>query len=408
MHDVVEDYSRTIFSKLLISIGEPRWLTNKINCEMATLMKRKNSIFVLALLSIWMLPIALNIPLVQADAGGIGKFLTIGIVGEGYVTATKVKSGEYWEFLENGTEKVGAGTILLEPFAAEGYRFVEWIGDVNPDNTYKTKKYGVVEAVFEELTYTITASAGSEGWIDPAGAVSVTHGADITFTFGPNDPDNYKITTIVVDGDTIGVYAESYTFTGVTEDHTIHVAFDEKGKVSVDEGPGGNYFVDSSLVIEIEEVYTGGVIIGYSILESVQPGTAIGFYVIEWETAGAPTFEGGVVLALLIPEGSDIDPYAVRIIHGDSREAIWSDVNNDLQVGGTDVSIVANAIKYKLYDPRLDINNDLELTEADIFIINQNKGTTLEDVTGPVVPGPDGSYFVTTIPLGENRVMCWR
>jgi len=347
---------------------------------------------------------------VQARDPGTGKFLTICITGgDGYVNATKVKSDETWSFdPPNATYKVGAGTVLLEPFAAEGYRFVEWIGDVNPDNTYRTEKYGVVTAVFEELTYTITASAGPEGWIDPNGTVTVTHGADITFTFSPTNSNEYHISAIVVDGNTTGVYAESYTFTAVTKDHTIHVAFSEEGTIDVPAGPGGNYFADSLLVIKIEEVHTGGVIIGYSILESVQPETAIGFYVVDWETTGAPTFEGGVVLALLIPEGSDIDPYAVRIIVGDSRESILSDVNDDLQVDGTDVSIVANAIKYKIYDPRLDINNDLELTEADILIINQNKGAMLKDVTGPVVPMPDGSYFVTTKPLDDDIVTKWR
>lgn len=367
-----------------------------------------------SIVAILLLMIAFNLTAtalsVQALDPGTGKYLQIDITGDGYVIATKVKSGETWRFDPPGDMyKVGAGTVLLEPFAREGYRFVEWIGDVNPDNTYKTEKYGVVKAVFEPLTYTITASAGPEGNIDPEGAVSVPHGADITFTFGPTDPDNYHISAIVVDGNTTGVYAESYTFTAVTEDHTIHVAFSEEGTIDVPAGPGGNYFADSLLVIGIPgEVYTGGVIIGYSILESVQPGTAIGFYFVDWETTGAPTFEGGVVLALLIPEGSDIDPYAVRIIVGDLREAVWSDVNDDLQVDGTDVSIVANAIKYKLYVPRLDMNNDLKLTEADILIINENKGATLKDVTGPVVPGPDGSYFVTTIPLVDDMVAKWK
>ena len=35
-----------------------------------------------------------NISLVQADSGGVGKFLTIDFVGEGTVTATKLQSGE--------------------------------------------------------------------------------------------------------------------------------------------------------------------------------------------------------------------------------------------------------------------------------------------------------------------------
>ena len=383
-------------------------------------MKRKVSIFALILLLVCMLLMALNMPLVQADTGGTGKFLKVGIEGEGCVHATKVKSGEYWEFFPTDpqdppmTEKVGAGTIELEAFADGGWQFSHWKEDLadtseNPTD-YKAVKYGYVVAVFVKL-FKITVTAWGDGdiFLDGdivLGDVFVEYGATPEFTFVPDEGNH--ISAIAVDGDTIGFYAESYTFTTVTEDHMIHVAFSEEGTIDVPTGPGGNYFADSLLVVTIGEVSTGGVIIGYSILESVQPGTAIGLYFADWKTTGSPTFEGGVVLALLIPEGSDIDPDAVRIILGDSRDAILSDVNDDLQVDGTDVSIVANSIKYKIYDPRLDINNDLELTEADILIINQNKGAMLKDVTGPVVPMPDGSYFVTTKPLDDDIVTKWR
>ena len=98
---------------------------------MITLMKRKVSLFGLILLLICMLPIGLNIPLVQADAGGTGKFLTIEIVGEGHVKATKVQSGETWDFYWADppmTEKVGAGTVTLEAFASAGWKFSHWEG----------------------------------------------------------------------------------------------------------------------------------------------------------------------------------------------------------------------------------------------------------------------------------------
>ena len=145
-----------------------------------TLMKRKNSIFALTLLLVCILPIALNNPLVQADAGGTGKFLTITIIGEGSVTATKVKSGEVFIFDQPvQTYKVGAGTVELEAFASEGWKLSNWDGDLpptipppNPTN-YKTRKYGAVTAVFVKETFTITASAIGPGTIVPAGEVTV-------------------------------------------------------------------------------------------------------------------------------------------------------------------------------------------------------------------------------------------
>ncbi len=72
----------------------------------------------------------------------------------------------------------------------------------------------------------------------------------------------------------------------------------------------------------------------------------------------------------------------LRLIQGDSIEAILSDVNRDQLVDGTDVSIVANAVKQAYwYDPFLDINNDGFVNEADILIVNAHKGTILKDIT---------------------------
>jgi len=45
-------------------------------------------------------------------------------------------------------------------------------------------------------------------------------------------------------------------------------------------------------------------------------------------------------------------------------------------------SIVANAVKQGYwYDPLLDLNNDGFVDEADVHIVNANKGTILEDIT---------------------------
>ncbi len=386
-----------------------------INWGVTKLMKRKVSIFVLTQLVVCMLLMALNMPLVQADAGGTGKFLKVEIDGGGYVIASKVQSGKFWRFDPEDpamTEKVGAGTIELEAFALPGWQFYEWEGDLdtseNPTD-YKAVKYGYVVAVFVELfKITVTAYGYGNIYLDGdivSGDVFVEYGATPEFTFNPVDGNH--ISSIAVNGDTTDFYAESYTFPPVTEDQTIDVTFSPERTIVVREGPGGNYFADSLLVVTIGQVSAEGDIIGYSILETVQPGTAIGLYFADWKTTGVK-FEGGVELALLIPEGSGIDPYEVRIILGDSRDAILSDVNDDAQVDATDVSIVANAIKFKEYYPWLDINGDNNLTEADILIINENRGATLIDVTGDVVYNPDGSCFVTTIEIVDDATFKWR
>ena len=74
-------------------------------------------------------------------------------------------------------------------------------------------------------THTITASAGSNGSISPSGATAVLDGQDQTFTITP--ATDYAIAQVLVDGvnNPDAVAAGSYTFTGVTGDHSIAAAF---------------------------------------------------------------------------------------------------------------------------------------------------------------------------------------
>lgn len=99
-----------------------------------------------------------------------------------------------------------------------------------------------VEKTAEQLH--ITASAAEGGTISPTGDISVTKGGEQTFTITPNE--GHKIKAVTVDGrdataelkDTLAraqAGARYYTFTNVTEDHTIHAAFETDGGT-----PGGN------------------------------------------------------------------------------------------------------------------------------------------------------------------------
>lgn len=77
--------------------------------------------------------------------------------------------------------------------------------------------------VFELIdSYTITATAGAGGSISPSGSVTVSDNDSQTFTITPDS--GYEIDTLTVDGSTVTA-TTSYTFTNVTEDHTIYVTF---------------------------------------------------------------------------------------------------------------------------------------------------------------------------------------
>lgn len=71
-------------------------------------------------------------------------------------------------------------------------------------------------------TLTISATAGANGSISPAGSVIVNRGDSKTFTITANT--GYHIADVLVDGGSAGAVA-SHTFTNVTENHTISASF---------------------------------------------------------------------------------------------------------------------------------------------------------------------------------------
>ena len=82
----------------------------------------------------------------------------------------------------------------------------------------------------QSMTYTITASAGLHGFINPSGNVTVNQGSDKLFTITPDA--GYQIEDVLIDGSSVGAVS-SYTFTNVTEDHTISATFISEASGSV-------------------------------------------------------------------------------------------------------------------------------------------------------------------------------
>lgn len=71
-------------------------------------------------------------------------------------------------------------------------------------------------------TYIITSSAGPHGSISPSGNVTVNQGSNKSFTITPDT--GYSIADVLVDGSSVGAVS-SYTFTNITENHTIFATF---------------------------------------------------------------------------------------------------------------------------------------------------------------------------------------
>ena len=79
-----------------------------------------------------------------------------------------------------------------------------------------------ITAVMVPKTFTITASAGANGSITPNGNTSVNFGNTQAYTLSP--ANGYVVESVVVDNMNMGAL-NSYIFTNVTDNHTIHVTF---------------------------------------------------------------------------------------------------------------------------------------------------------------------------------------
>ncbi|MBP6021145.1 MAG: hypothetical protein KA502_00970, partial [Candidatus Methanomethylophilaceae archaeon] len=90
-----------------------------------------------------------------------------------------------------------------------------------------------IAVTFKIKTYTITATAGANGTINP-GTTTVNHGSNQTFAIAPNT--GYTVDVLTVDGNPV-TNATTYTFSNVTAPHTIGVTF-KNIKYSVTYSPG--------------------------------------------------------------------------------------------------------------------------------------------------------------------------
>ncbi len=87
---------------------------------------------------------------------------------------------------------------------------------------YHALDYGYNICCTVKSSYTITASADSNGNINPSGSVDVPYNNNQQFTITPNI--GYHIADVLIDGSSAGPIS-TYTFPTVTADHTIAASF---------------------------------------------------------------------------------------------------------------------------------------------------------------------------------------
>ena len=150
--------------------------------------------------------ISSNRHIIHASAGPNGQISPIGDV--------EVRSSQTYTFTITPDSHYHVADVLVDG-ASVGAVTTYPFKNVAADHT--------ISATFAINTLTITASAGTNGQITPAGSITVNYGADQTFTIQPST--GYLVADVLVDGSSIGSRA-SYTFTNViVAGHTISASF---------------------------------------------------------------------------------------------------------------------------------------------------------------------------------------
>ncbi len=195
--------------------------------------------------------------------------------------------------LANGSiEGVAAQTVEFgkdcSPVTAKGdtrYHFLKWIKAVsevdysadNPLTVVNVRENLSLVALFAVDTFTISASAGAGGSIDPSGVVVVE--SSLSKTFAITADSGYKIDAVLVDGVATSV-AKSYTFSDVRANHTISVIFIKESALLTMAAAGEGSGTTTPAAGTTTEVKTG-----VPIAVTATPDRGSSF--VEWTITGA-------------------------------------------------------------------------------------------------------------------------
>jgi len=234
---------------------------------------------------------------------------------------------------------------------------------------YDMQGYYTLHVDFASLNpFTITASAGNGGSISPAGNVGAGQGDVQTFTITADDC--YEVADVLVDGVSVGATA-TYTFTNISDDHTIEASFAQSISYTINVFSDGNGMISDGGSLATKS--TGAVTVGcgdnYAIDIVALPDYKIldvkvdGVSVVDPLTVGAMTtytfsnvhtdhslsasftaLNNYIITAIAGDNGSIVPPGPVGVAPGDSLTfGIGADPGYDVievWVDGTSVGMV--------------------------------------------------------------------
>lgn len=174
----------------------------------------------------------------------------------GYILYYGTSSGNYTTNIDvhNVTRHTVGGLQdgVTYYFAVTAYNLDDYESDYSEELSYTVGN----------PTYTISASAGSNGSILPDGMVAVNQGAGQAFTISA--AQNYQVLDVLVDGASVGAVT-SYAFANVTQNHTISATF-----VAVNQAPAAAAGSD--------QIVTEGAAVTLNGSNSTDPGGSIVSY----------------------------------------------------------------------------------------------------------------------------------
>jgi hypothetical protein len=196
------------------------------------------------------------------------------------LTVDTVGSGTVAKSPEQTTYHYG-DVVQLTANPAAGWSFSGWSGDVNGTTnptTITMNSDKTVTATFSIQTFTITASAGLNGTVEPILAV-VDYGASQGFNAIPDI--GYDVNEWYLDGNSVQTGETTYTLSNITASHAVYVTF-ERLAFTVTASADANGSIEP----------TGEIQVNYGDSQDFNAIPNIGYEVNEWFLDGNSVQKG--------------------------------------------------------------------------------------------------------------------
>ncbi len=322
---------------------------------------------------------AVNAHVITASAGENGTIMPIGIIN--------IDQGANQTFTITADQGYHVADLLVDDKSV-GAAATHTFSNVLADHT--------IEAHYEIdviPTHVINASSGGNGSITPSGNVVVDHGTEQTFTIVP--VEDYHVAELIVDGTSVGAQS-SYTFSGITQAHTISAVFSidthniiatagdngiiyPGGSVTVNHGASKTYLITPDTNYHITNVVVDGMSVGvvasYTFSNvtgnhAIFAGFGLDNHAPEANAGPDQSVEEGNVVTLSGANSSDSDP-GDRIVSYLWEQTSGQTVN--LSVPNSDVVTFTASdvgIDGEALDFRLTVTDMNGLESSDSCIVN--------------------------------------